>query len=125
MAELTNFKESLKKVIRSAKFEDNLAKGLHESCKTLENKETPVLCLLAKDCADKKYKDVIIGLAKQNNVPLVEVDSKVELGEWCGLCKYDADENPRKVRGCSSVVIKKYAESEESDKNIIEQYIKA
>ena len=125
MAENTDLNQNLQEVIKNAKFEDNLAKGLHEVCKALESKDTPKLCLLAKDCGEKKYKDIITGLCKEKKVPLHEVDSKTTLGVWVGLCKYDAEQNPRKVRGCSSVVIRNYSNNDDAAKNIIDQHIKA
>ena len=54
-----NFVESLKKLLTKARFEDNLAKGLHESCKAIESLfdgQPPALCILAEDCEEDKYK---------------------------------------------------------------------
>jgi small subunit ribosomal protein S12e len=53
-------------------------------------------------------------LAKQSGIPLIEVESRDEVGEWLGLCKYDVEGNPRKVRGTSSVAIQNYGEESEA-----------
>ncbi len=37
---------------------------------------------------------------------LLKVDDNKKLGEWVGLCKIDREGKPRKVVGCSCVVIK-------------------
>lgn len=36
----------------------------------------------------------------------VQVDDNKKLGEWVGLCKIDREGKPRKVVGCSCVVVK-------------------
>lgn len=36
----------------------------------------------------------------------LQVDDNKKLGEWVGLCKIDREGKPRKVVGCSCVVIK-------------------
>lgn len=35
-----------------------------------------------------------------------KVDDNKKLGEWVGLCQIDRDGKPRKVVGCSCVVVK-------------------
>ena len=47
------------------------------------------------------------------NVHLIRVPQAVQLGEWAGLCKLDADGSARKVVKCSCVVVSDYGE--ESD----------
>lgn len=85
-------------------------KGLNQVGKALDRKDC-FLCILAADCDDPKYKKLITALAKQNKIPLITVDSRLELGEWCGLCKYDkANGKARKVRGVSSLAINNYGE---------------
>lgn len=37
---------------------------------------------------------------------LFQVDDNKKLGEWVGLCKIDREGKPRKVVGCSCVVVK-------------------
>lgn len=98
-------------------------KGLNQVGKALDRKDC-FLCILATDCDDPKYKKLITALAKQNKIPLIEVDSRLELGEWCGLCKYDkTNGKARKVRGVSSLAINNYGEQSEA-LTIVEQHIK-
>lgn len=52
------------------------------------------------------YKKLVQALCSEHQIPLVKVDSNKKLGEWSGLCKIDKTGNPRKVVGCSCVVIK-------------------
>lgn len=66
---------------------------------------------------------MISALAKQNKIPLIEVDTRQQLGEWLGQCKYDKSGVPRKIKGASSVAIKDYGETSEA-LTYIENYIK-
>lgn len=90
-----------------------LVKGLNEVCKALDRKEA-VLCILAKNCEDPKYMKLVTALAKYNNIPVIHVDERNELGEWLGHCKYDKEGAARKVKGTSSVCIKDYGEESEA-----------
>lgn len=45
---------------------------------------------------------------------LAQVDDNKKLGEWVGLCKIDREGKPRKVVGCSCVVVKVTATQEAS-----------
>ena len=99
-----------------------LVKGLNEVCKCLDRKEA-VLCILATNCDDPKYKKLITALAKANNIPLIEMESRDDLGEWLGLCKYDAEGNARKVKGASSIAVKDYGEETEA-LSFVQNYIK-
>ena len=53
-------------------------------------------------------------MAKSSGIPLIEVDSRMDLGEWLGHCHYDKEGNARKVKGTSSVAIKNYGEETEA-----------
>ena len=99
-----------------------LVKGLNQVGKALDRKDA-YLCILAKDCDDPKYIKLITALAKQNKIPLIEVESRQELGQWLGQCKYDKEGVPRKVRGASSCAIKDYGETSDA-LSFLEQYIK-
>ena len=99
-----------------------LVKGLNEVCKALDRKEV-LLCVLAENCEDAKYKKLITALCKTNSIPLIEVEKREDLGEWLGQCKYDKSGVPRKIRGASSLAIKDYGlESEALD--FVLNYIK-
>merc|ERR1712032_1399710 len=89
-----NIKDALKMVIKKSAANDGLVKGLNEVCKCLDRKQA-ILCILAEDCNDPKYKKLVDALAKASNVPLIEVEKRDDLGEWLGHCKYDADGAPK------------------------------
>ena len=78
---------------------------------------------MAEDCQEAKYKQLITALCKQNGVPLVKIDSRVTLGEWMGLCKFDSTNTARKIRGCSCIVIKKFNERDQADVDLVKQHI--
>jgi len=63
------------------------------------------LCVLADDCEEETYKKLVTLLCKEKQIPIFHVEKREDLGEWAGLCKYDAEAKARKVRPCSSVVI--------------------
>lgn len=64
--------------------------------------------MLAKNCDEQHYSKLVKSLCKENGIPLLEVDDGVVLGEWIGLCKYDANKTMRKKRKCSSLAVKDY-----------------
>ena len=120
--------QSLEQIIQSAAYESNLARGLHEVVKALESSYTedgkpPALCVLAEDCAEAKYKQLIVALCKQKGVSLLQVPSRAALGEWAGLCKRDATGTARKVRGCSSLVVKHFSPNDEAAVNLVRQHL--
>jgi small subunit ribosomal protein S12e len=51
------------------------------------------------------------------------VETRDELGEWLGHCKYDKEGKPRKVKGCSSIAILNYGEDTEA-LSFVHKYIK-
>merc|ERR1712066_1010959 len=108
-----NIKDAIKSVIKKSQANDGLVKGLNEVCKCLDRKQA-ILCVLAEDCNDPKYKKLVDALAKASNVPLIEVESRDELGEWLGHCKYDIEGKARRVKGTSSVAIRNYGEETEA-----------
>merc|ERR1712125_26582 len=117
-----NIKDALKMVIKKSQANDGLVKGLNEVCKCLDRKQA-ILCVLAQDCNDPKYKKLVSALAKASNIPLIEVEQRNELGEWLGHCKYDIEGQPKKVKGTSSVAIKSYGEETEAVSFVL-NYIK-
>ena len=61
------FETSLKSILNTARYENNLSKGLHETCKALESLfdgNSPALCVLAEDCKEEKYKQLVTALCK-------------------------------------------------------------
>lgn len=61
---------------------------------------------MAQDCDQPDYAKLVQALCSEANVSLITVPASKTLGEWCGLCKLDAEGLARKVVGCSFVVIK-------------------
>ena len=51
---------------------------------------------------------------KCEDIPLIEIDKREDIGEWLGQCKYDKTGTARRVRGASSVAIKDYGEETEA-----------
>merc|ERR1712146_103451 len=125
MAELNDLTNALSKVCKAAFCEDNLARGINESCRaietTYENNSRAVLCLLADDCDEKEYKKLVTALCKTHNVPLHTVENKKDLAIYAGLCRFDKDGQPKKVRKCSPLVIKRWPKGEDAQSNIVKQ----
>ena len=117
------FTTHLQKALVSAHHEQKLAKGLREVVKALEStfrdSKKAALCVLATDVKEDAIKQLVTSLCKQNGVPLVKTDSTQALGQWIGLCKIDAQGNPRKVKNCSSVVIKEFVNQDEASLKLI------
>lgn len=88
---------ALKIVLKKAMANDGLCRGLHEVCRAIE-RGVAQLCVLAGNCNEADYVKLIEALCTQNNVNLITVPENKQLGEWCGLCKMDAEGNARKVR---------------------------
>jgi len=115
---------AVKRVLKAASFRDNLAKGLHEVCKAIDNAKKPTFCLLADNCDEPQYRKLIEALCKENDVPLFTVSDGKQIGEWIGLCKYDTMMNPRKVRRCSSCVVKDFTVEDDAANMIREAFEK-
>lgn len=96
---------ALQEVLKTALINDGLAHGLHEAAKALDKRQA-LLCVLADNCDEPMYKKLVQALCNEHNIPLIRVDNNKKLGEWSGLCKIDAQGKPRKVVGCSCVVVK-------------------
>lgn len=104
---------ALQQVLKKALAHDGLSRGLHESAKALE-KHSAQLCVLAQDGDQEDYKKLVKALCVEHSVDLIQVPSKVTLGEWAGLCKLDSEGNARKVVGCGCVVVRDYGEESEA-----------
>merc|ERR1712007_61156 len=79
-----SIRDAIKSVIKKSQANDGLVKGLNEVCKCLDRKQA-ILCVLAEDCNDPKYKKLVDALAKA-----------------------------RRVKGTSSVAIRNYGEETEA-----------
>ena len=122
---------NLQKVLKSAEINNTLVRGLRQSCQAMESNfgedfsKRAALCVLAKDVNNQDYQKLVRALAKDRNVPLLEVDSKTELGQWSGLCKYDQTETARKIRPCGVLVITQFPADQEAASEIIMQHLGA
>lgn len=106
MAENQTLNQSLQKLIQVASNELFLSKGLHEVTKALESSKKPLFVVLAEDCNEAKYKQLIEALCKQHKVKLVKVPSRMELGAMAGFGKKDPTGTVRNVVGCSSLAVR-------------------
>jgi len=113
---------AVKEVLKKALMADGLARGLHECAKALDQRKA-FLCVLSAGCSSPEYVRLVEALCAEHNINLIKVPDSKQLGEWAGLCKLDKEAKPRKVVGCSCVVVKHYGEESEA-LNVLLQYFK-
>jgi len=113
---------ALKEVLKKALIHDGLVKGLHECAKALDKRQAH-LCVLSSSCTEQDYVRLVEALCEEHNINMIKVPDSKQLGEWIGLCKLDKEAKPRKVIGCSCVVVKNYGEESEA-LNIVLEYFK-
>ena len=114
---------ALKEVLKKSLIHDGLARGLHESAKALDRRQAHV-AVLASDCTEAAYVNLVEALCTEHNIPLVKVPESKKLGEWVGLCKLDKEGQARKVVKCSIAVVKDYGEESEA-LNVLLNHIKS
>jgi small subunit ribosomal protein S12e len=102
----------LKAVLKKASAHDGLAKGLRECTRALSKKQG-YFCVLADNCSEKQYKDLISALCREAKVDIISVPDQKVLGEWVGLAKYDKQMKVRKQLKCSCVVVRDFGEESE------------
>jgi len=112
----------LKEVLKKSLIHDGLARGLHECAKALDRRQAH-LCVLAANCSEPAYVRLVEALCAEHSINLIKVPDSKQLGEWVGLCKLDKEAKPRKVVGCSCVVVKDYGEESEA-LNVLLEYFK-
>ena len=110
-------------VLKKALAHDGLSRGLHEAARALERGGAQ-LCVLADDCDQPDVKKLVEALCAEHNVSLLSVPESKQLGTWAGLCKLDADGEPRKVVGCSCAVVTDYGEESEG-LSVLQEYLKS
>ncbi|KAG9018202.1 hypothetical protein FRB90_011900 [Tulasnella sp. 427] len=99
--------DALQQVLKNALLHDGLARGLRECAKALDKRQAH-LCVLVETCTEAEYLKLIEALCAEHKINLIKVGDAKVLGTWAGLCKIDREGNPRKVVGCSCVVVKDY-----------------
>jgi len=109
--------DALKNVLKEARANRFLARGLNECCLKLDQRKA-MLCVLATNCKEANYIKLVETLCSEHQIPLVKVDSNETLGQWAGLCKYDEDANPIKVVKCSVAVVTRWGPETEAQKII-------
>eukprot|EP00163_Fabomonas_tropica_P018972 TRINITY_DN3339_c0_g1_i1.p1 TRINITY_DN3339_c0_g1~~TRINITY_DN3339_c0_g1_i1.p1 ORF type:complete len:144 (+),score=40.04 TRINITY_DN3339_c0_g1_i1:401-832(+) len=115
--------KALQLVLKNALFADGLKRGLHEAAKALDKRQAH-LCVLANNCEEAPYVKLVEALCAQNGINLIKVPEGKTLGEWAGLCKIDREGNPRKVVGCSCVVVTDYGRESEALDVLLEHFKK-
>eukprot|EP01027_Heterolobosea_sp_BB2_P020604 GEZU01029404.1.p2 GENE.GEZU01029404.1~~GEZU01029404.1.p2 ORF type:complete len:138 (-),score=67.67 GEZU01029404.1:183-596(-) len=115
--------EALKQVLKKAQIHDGLARGIRESVKALDRRQA-YFCVLAEDCDEKSYKQLIEALCAQHGIDLIKVPSKQQLGEWVGIARYDKDMALKKSVKCSSCVVKDFGEESPALNVILEHFKK-
>jgi len=113
---------ALKEVLKKSLIHDGLARGLHECAKALDRRQAH-LAVLAANCSEPAYVRLVEALCAEHSINLIKVPDSKQLGEWVGLCKLDKEAKPRKVVGCSCVVVKDYGEESEA-LNVLLEYFK-
>ncbi|KAK9897594.1 hypothetical protein P389DRAFT_159580 [Cystobasidium minutum MCA 4210] len=105
--------DALQQVLKNAMIHDGLARGLRECAKALDRRQAH-LCVLNESCTEAEYIKLIEALCNEHKINLIKVSDPKALGTWAGLCKIDRDGTPRKVVGCSCVVVKDYGQESEA-----------
>ena len=109
-------------MLKNALVHDGLARGLRESAKALDRRQAH-LCVLNENNSEQEYLKLIEALCAEHRINLIKVPDAKDLGTWAGLCKMDREGNPRKVVGCSCVVVKDYG-AESEGLNVLLEYFK-
>jgi small subunit ribosomal protein S12e len=117
-----SLEDALRGVLKKALIHDGLARGLREASKALSsgNAHMAVLC---ETVTEESYIRLVEALCKTHDehIPLIKVSDAKKLGEWAGLCQLDREGNPRKVVGCSCVVVKDWGEDSE-ERSVLMNY---
>ena len=92
-----DFSAAVAKVLKDARLNWCLARGLREVCKAIEKgREHTAFVILADNCDDDKYTKCVEALCKDQGVPCISVSDGKKLGEWCGLVRMDnSGEQPK------------------------------
>ncbi|PKI85697.1 40S ribosomal protein S12 [Malassezia vespertilionis] len=118
-----SIEDALQQVLKKALIHDGLARGLREVSKALDRRQAH-LCVLCETVNEAEYLKLVEALCKQYDINLLKVSDPKTLGAWAGLAKIDREGNPRKVVGCSCVVVRDYGEDSEG-LNVLLEYFKS
>ena len=64
---------AIQEVLKAALINDGLARGLHETTKSLDKRQA-LLCVLAENCDEKEYKKLVQALCQEHQIPLIKVN---------------------------------------------------
>ena len=115
-----NINKALEKVILQARNTTNIIKGIHEVCKAIDHKQAK-LVLLAEDCDEPKYKQLVSALCKSNMVPIHMIENKETLAMWLGFCKVDKKGENKKIGKCSCLAFKDFGEVTQYTAYLVEE----
>lgn len=118
-----SIEDALQQVLKKALVHDGLARGLREAAKALDRRQAH-LCVLVETCEEAEYIKLVEALCNKYDINLLKVSDSKTLGTWAGLAKIDREGNPRKVVGCSCVVVRDYGEDSEG-LNVLLEYFKS
>uniref|UniRef100_A0A2K6F092 40S ribosomal protein S12 n=1 Tax=Propithecus coquereli TaxID=379532 RepID=A0A2K6F092_PROCO len=113
---------ALQEVLKTALIHDGLAHGICEAAKASDKCHTH-LCVIVCNYVEPTHVKSVEDPCAEHQINLIKVDDNKKLGEWVGLCKIDREGKPRKVVGCSCVVVKDYGKESQA-KDVIEEYFK-
>jgi len=116
--------EDLQTCIQDAKKRRQLARGLNEVARSLDQRQA-VLCILSKGCSEDSYSKLIKAMCSEHGIPMMQVDDSTVLGTWAGLARYNPDGKVRKVVKCACVVIQQWDKRENSAQTNLIEFIKA
>jgi len=100
-----NIRGAVEAVLKQACAHDGVARGLREVVAALD-RGNAIFCVLAKDCDEAAYVQLVEALCAQRGITLIRVPEGKLIGQWVGLCKLDKQGVPRKVVRCSAAVVK-------------------
>lgn len=98
--------EVLKQGLKQINLSGSVAKGFNTVIKAIIKGKAKMV-VLAEDCDNKQYKELITGLCKTYNVPLVSSGDvkKAELGAVLGMSYLKADGSLRRQINCSACAV--------------------
>lgn len=102
--------DALYQVVKISKGNNTLRAGFRQVCKSIIRKQSKVI-LLSKDYPDNLFK-IVHGLAKQNEIPIIKIETNDELSKIAGFEKIKADETS-KIGKCGCLSILDFVEDSE------------